>query len=197
MIDTSQAHEIWPVPARFSKVLPRQWASPRGGRDYPEEWAVVKTWLRFFPRYLRDAIDPAEMGKGLLLIGEAGVGKTMLASSVLNFLRGHGHSVAFARDGDLHSLLTRTYLDTEDEERLLLLRRSACVVVDDMLRGGGRSEELEPFLRYRQDEGKPTVITMNDQVTLSPVLASFLHEYTRVSFKGEDVRKVGSPGARW
>jgi hypothetical protein len=71
------------------------------------------------------------------------------------------------------------------------------VVVDDALRGGGRSERVEPFLRYRMDEGKPTVVTMNNEVAPSRVLYSFFHEFTTVRFEGQDVRKLRRIDGGW
>jgi hypothetical protein len=93
----------------------------------------------------------------------------------------------------------RPFLSDEESERFWLLERCACVVMDDALRQGGTSELLEPFLRYRHDEGKPTIITMNDQVSVSAVLASFLHAFTNVLFAGEDrrIHPLGVDGARW
>ena len=139
------------------------------------------------------------IGQGLLLTGPAGTGKTMLAASFLTFLRVKQFSTAFIRDKDLHVLLDTRYPSDDEMDRLWLVERCACLVVDDALRMGGKSELLEPFLRYRQDEGKPTIVTMNNQVNASPVFDSFLHSYTAINLSGEDrrVNPIEVRGARW
>jgi len=197
-MDTSLACIEWPVPARFAGVLPRHWAE-HGREDYPEQWTEVVDWLASFRKYLVGSPFHEQIGHGLVLTGPAGTGKTMLACAVLNYLHDKGFSVAYVRDGDFAALARRPFLDDNEAERFWLLERSACVVVDDALRQGTTSALLEPFLRYRHDEGKPTVLTMNDQVSASAVMTSFLHDFTNVHFAGEDrrVHPLGVDGARW
>lgn len=180
MYDLAVAHVVWPVPSRFRTCSVSEW-SVRGRVDYPEEWEQIKEWLTNFPRYLK-------LGQGMVLTGPAGTGKTMLASASLNYLYGHGFSVAYVRDGDLMHLLSPRYPSETETELLAYLQRSACVVVDDLGRTRAAPEEIEPFLRYRMDEGKPTLITMNNEVALSATLYSFLHEFVYVTLAGEDRR---------
>lgn len=197
-MDTAFASEVWPIPARFARVEPKQWAE-RGARDYPEQWEMAKSWLAKFRSYLVGSPIPELIGQGLLLAGPAGTGKTMLASSFLTYLRTKQFSTAFIRDRDLYALLDTRYPTDDTMDRLWLVERCACLVVDDALRMGGKSELLEPFLRYRQDEGKPTIVTMNNQVVVSEVLGSFLHSYTAITLAGEDrrVNPIEVRGARW
>jgi DNA replication protein DnaC len=197
-LDTAFASEVWPVPARFARLEPRQWAA-RGAQDYPAEWEIAKSWLAKFRSYLVGSPFPDLIGQGLLLTGPTGTGKTMLATTFVNYLRTKGFSTAFVRDKDLHSLLIMQFPTDDVMDRLWLLERCACLVVDDALRMGGKSELLEPFLRYRQDEGKPTIVTMNNAVALSEVLSSFLHSYTAINLAGDDrrVNPLEPRGARW
>lgn len=197
-MDTAFASEVWPIPARFARIEPKHWAE-RGAKDYPEQWEMAKSWLAKFRSYLVGSPIPELIGQGLLLAGPAGTGKTMLASSFLTYLRTKQFSVGFIRDRDLHALLDSRFPSDDIMDRLWLVERCACLVVDDALRMGGRSELLEPFLRYRQDEGKPTIVTMNNQVAVSEVLASFLHSYTAINLEGEDrrVNPIEVRGARW
>jgi DNA replication protein DnaC len=167
--------------------------------DYPDQWAEVVDWLKSFRKYLSSSPFPELCGYGLVLTGPAGVGKTMLAAAILNYLHDKGFSTAYVRDGDLAVLLRRPLFSDEDSARLWLLERAACVVVDDALRQGGTSQTLEPFLRYRHDESKPTVITLNNEATLSPVLDSFLHDFRTVHFAGVDrrINPLEPTDARW
>lgn len=138
-------------------------------------------------------------GHGLVLAGETGVGKTMLASSFLNYLQTKGFSVAFVRDRDLLRLLGANFPSEEDQDLLGYLQRVACLVVDDLGRTTGAVEAVEPFLRYRMDEAKPTIVTMNTTVALTATLESLLHEYTFVTMVGPDRRKspLEPDHARW
>jgi hypothetical protein len=106
--------------------------------------------------------------------------------------------VVFVRDGELTRLMHKLYPSDEDEELLAYLQRAACVVVDDLGRTAGTPSEIEPFLRYRFDEGKPTIVTVNDTVVLPATLHSFLHEFIFITFAGED-RRIHPlvPDARW
>jgi hypothetical protein len=198
VIDLMQAHRVWPVPARFGTLQPTDWAKG-GKRDHPEAWAQARAWLLSFRRYLMASPDTQLRGHGLVLVGETGVGKTMLAATFLNYLQGKGFSVAFVRDGDLMRLLQQQFPNDVDQELLSILQRAACCVLDDLGRTGGSTEVIEPFLRYRMDEAKPTIVTMNNAVPLSATLESLLHEFDYVNMTGVDRRK--SPlevhGARW
>jgi DNA replication protein DnaC len=159
-----------------------------GRTEYPEQWLAVRDWLASFRRYLIDSSDVSLRGHGLVLVGEPGVGKTMLASAALNYLHAKGFTTAFVRDGDLMKLLSLRYPTEEDTDLLGYLQRAACLVVDDLGRTSGSIEGVEPFLRYRMDEAKPTVVTINNAVPLTATLESFLHEYTFVSLAGLDRR---------
>ena len=198
LYDLAHAHEVWPVPARFGTCTPADWAR-RGKVEYPEQWLTAKGWLAGFRRYLDDSPYPLVIGHGLVIVGPTGTGKTMLATSFLNYLRGKGFSTAFVRDFDLCKLLIQRYPDDEDEALLAMLQRAACIVVDDLGRTQGSVEVVEPFLRYRMDEAKPTIVTMNSNITLTATLESFVHEHTYIALAGVDrrVSPLEPDHARW
>jgi len=185
--DLAHAHAVWPVPSRFRTCTPAQWAA-RGKADYDLEWIAAKGWLAQFRRFLATSPDVHLHGHGLVLVGETGVGKTMLACSFLNFLSTKGFSTAFVRDGDLYRLLTLRYPDEEALDLLAYLQRSACIVIDDLGYHDQSVEVVEPFLRYRMDEAKPTIVTMNSAVALTARMESLLHEFTFIPFAGTDRR---------
>jgi DNA replication protein DnaC len=184
--DLAQAQQVWPMPARFRRCLPGDWAE-HGRIDYEQQWQEARSWVAGFRRYLVNSPDTALVGHGLVLVGPTGTGKTMLACSFMNYLTAKGFSAAFTRDGDLMRLLTNRYPSDEELDLLAYLQRSALVIVDDLGRTAGATDTIEPFLRYRMDEGKPTIITMNN-VPLSDTLRSLLHEFTYIVFEGEDRR---------
>lgn len=198
MYDLAHAHEVWPIPSRFRTCTPAQWAA-KGKVEHDLEWTVAKGWLSQFPRFLETSPFSHLHGHGLALVGETGVGKTMLACSFLNYLRGKGFSTAFVRDGDLYQLLMVRYPDDEQTDLLGYLQRSACVVIDDLGYHDRSVETVEPFLRYRMDEAKPTIVTMNTTVALTARMESLLHEFTYVVFTGTDLRKspLEPDHARW
>lgn len=190
MYDLALSHHIFPVPARFRDCSPKRWALD-GAKRHPVAWPIARQWLARFPSYLTDSPRTEQIGRGLLLIGETGTGKTMLAASLINYLQARrGFSVAFVRDDTLNRLLATKYPSDEQADDLEVLRRVACLVVDDALRMGGEPILLEPFLRGRMDDGKPTIVTLNNNVSLSPIFASLMHEYARAGLDGEDMRRA-------
>lgn len=188
MYDLAHAYKMWPVPARFQTCTPAHWAAA-GVPDYPDEWRTTRGWLAGFRRYLSESPDVRLRGHGLALVGETGVGKSMLAASMLNYLRAKGFSVAWVTDGDLGHLLSVKFISDMELDLLAILERAACTVVDDLGRTPGAIEYIEPFLRRRMDAGKPSVITMNNEVPLPATLESLLHEFSFVTFTGVDRRK--------
>lgn len=147
-------------------------------------------------------------GKGLLLMGPAGVGKTLLACVLLQMARReHSHSIEcieFASYINLHK--TKFSLDNrikgggayvEDTEKVSRLEAQIegiqarqFLLLDDIGRehesaSGWSNEMLFDLLRFRFNRARPTLMTTNcDEATLNSRytegFASFVHESCQI-----------------
>lgn len=151
--------------------------------------------------YVQHAETFVESGIGLLLWGDRGTGKTMLAELMLKELvcrhRVDGLSITFAAlleafSGGWRSVELKRWFDGR-------LRNAGLLLVNDVGREhrGERTiadSTLEDVLRHRGEHGRPTVITSNlrpDELTTyyGPNTASLLTEsMIEVEFRGRDQR---------
>lgn len=153
-------------------------------------------------------------GKGILLQGEPGVGKTMAACMLGVTLSDSGHLVRFMPLADYAKTLTRQFTlqkaweryedqdsfeewKTNDENLRILREVAHLVIVDDVGKEHHTStrfaqDEFDVFLRHRLDIARPVVMTSNLlpgtwTATYSESMASFIHEATTiVSFADRD-----------
>lgn len=167
------------IPAQHQRV---EWAAL--GHDGPIE--AVHRWADEYPdAWLNtEAAKPERIGRGLLLYGSAGTGKTTAASLALRKVIDHRHNGWFIPAPsleqllhdrmDLSSLLRKVdMVEPEAQvrfeaitERMTKARRNYYVVViDDWGRERSASAFLQDFIeglvRERYNRGLPTIITTN------------------------------------
>lgn len=186
----SESRVVWPVPEVYANVTMRDWKE----HGDPDVYTAVDWWYRTSPQriYRLAGNKRDKVGTGLVLTGQPGTGKTMLACCVINQLEEKKWTTAFVRGDEFDEVarLARfTNMAEGDEEAWRLLHVCGCVVVDDVLRLGGDPTRLESLLRSRWERGLPTIMTVNDGAPLmSGTLLSFLRPFTWVEFEGRDLR---------
>jgi len=181
----------YPPPASVRNLYPEDLRTV-GERNDEQAWALAEDWLRNYNRWTYHATGPdADPGRGLVLYGPVGTGKTSIAAAWINHIaRDLGLSVAFVTDGEWARMFRFRWRESDIDDQLLRLERLSCVVIDDLLRQGTQREptEIEAIIRQRWNHGLPTIVTLNSGVSLPDPLRSFLREFTWCYFEGKDLR---------
>lgn len=153
-------------------------------RDYKPRTKVEQAALGTVTAWV-EGFD-TNLGRGILLAGQPGLGKTMLASAAIHALpssvrAAFVHTFEYERwlrnrmtltgvmnaaKGAQHQALTAALDDWEHEDKMLrFTRRVPVLVLDDLGKEYGKSQwlplELHALLRGRYYDGKPTIITTN------------------------------------
>ncbi|WP_179166612.1 ATP-binding protein [Streptomyces sp. CB03238] len=181
----------------------------------------IATWLqRYIPLDATMAQLPEDrslVGKGLLLFGNAGTGKTTTAAGVATTIRRHyGAVVFFVPFADYiqalidHGRWRELYQATGDEfarEKFLALQKlldkvltCPLVVLDDMGKehhtsSGFAADVFDALIRGRHRNGRPTILTSNNRPgdwdkTYNASMQSFLTEACEVvPMAGRDHRR--------
>ena len=181
---------------------------PRGGPRNESLWkafGVVQQYLADYP-----LVD----GKGMLLTGDTGVGKTHLAVALLKGLIEKGAETLFLDYQELLKRIQSSYNPralTAEREVIRPVLETEVVVIDDL--GANRisdwvEDTIHYMLNHRYNEKKTTLLTANlsreglsgapgsrvvratFEERLGPRVASRLHEMCRlVEIVAEDYRK--------
>lgn len=182
----------YPVPRRHLNRAPQDIQVLIQQND-STAWAKTTAWLedcdRWTPYCRRPvSVDP---GHGLVLVGPVGTGKTTIASVWLNYIeRNTKYTVAFITDAELAALLRQQHRDDDVATAVHYLQNVGFLVVDDLMRMGTHRMplEVEAFLRVRENNGWPTIVTLNPVVSLPETLTSVLMTWDWVMFEGADLR---------
>jgi DNA replication protein DnaC len=164
--------------------------------------AITADTRQAMAEYIEHADAYVRAGCGLMLHGDPGTGKTMLAVLLLKALLAEGYSGYFTTFTDMVALYTSTW--RSDEERAWFdqrIRNVTFLVLDDPGKeyGGARGSGLagaafDAVLRYRVSSSKPTIVTTNhdsDRVAenYGGSIIDLLSECSRqIVFDGESFR---------
>lgn len=169
-------------------------------------------WEPFRRSQQESNLPPQERGKGLLLYGPNGTGKTTMAATAAQHLSDLGWSTKFIRAQDYYSLGIRAMREKDDQEQERLQSAFDCyeagwngwrvAVLDDLgvehTTASGWSENVViNLIRSRFTDGAPTIITTNldpDGITkrYGEVLGDYIHEaFWLVTVAGRSHRRAG------
>jgi DNA replication protein DnaC len=151
--------------------------------------------------YLTHIKDHARVGKGVILTGPPGRGKTSLGAAILQEAMRRGGESLYMPVRRYQKILGRSM--SGDEEAEALVRRAESdlyVLFDDLGKeyataSGYIENYLESLLRDRYDAGRPSIISTNVpktkwEETYGPSMYSFAHEaFVWIPVLGPDWRR--------
>lgn len=195
-----------------ANIPPRYW-------DRPFEWLEPSDATAEVEKYLNDLKTHRHEGRGLLMLGHPGRGKTHLGCALLMEAMAEGYSVMFTTiSAYRHRLMRQMQLNTawsrmgdedayrewlQHDEALKAMRNNIeFLMIDDVGKEYSTDsrwieDELDFLLRHRYDRGLPTIMTTNKPLAewkarYSDSMESFLREScVLVGVDGPDRRKGG------
>lgn len=139
-------------------------------KDYLTSFQNLARTLDEQTKEYRDAftmvLNSVRQGKGLMLYGQPGTGKTTLLIAAANALAKGGRKVAFVKVPRMMADLKETLEDKEYRQKLMnQLRRADVLFLDDLaserITAWTRDEILFPILDERMESGRPTYFSSN------------------------------------
>ena len=148
-------------------------------------------------KYADHFADYKKEGKGLILYGDVGTGKSFMAACICNALIDEGYSCLFTSFAKLQKRIRN-----EDNEYLDRLNRVSLLVIDDL--GAERDtdymqEIVHDIIDGRCNAGKPVIVTTNwtgedfknpSDIRKKRVISRLCGVCCPVEVKGDDRRKM-------
>ena len=145
----------------------RRKAFPKEERDKMQQWTFAnddmqnKRITQAMQNYVNNFSDMRKQGKGLLLYGVCGTGKTFAACEVANALLDKGYSVLVTNFARVLNTLQGTF---EKQEYMDMLNNYSLLVIDDLGIERDTSyakEQVYNIIDSRYRAGLPMIITTN------------------------------------
>ena len=112
-------------------------------------------------KYVEDFSEHRKNGKGLLLYGDTGRGKTYAAASVANALLDEGYTVLFTDFIEIESIVNKVW---DKQEYYNALNKFSLLIIDDLAverKTEYMSQIVQAVINTRYNAGLPLIITTN------------------------------------
>jgi DNA replication protein DnaC len=168
--------------------------------------AAAAAFAADFPEhYGRTSTDRSRVGKGLLLIGDHGTGKTTLACMTAAEIHWtHDNTILYYKASRLLNDMRAVNAGTAPSKvvkRVARLRTVHNLVIDDVGKeyrtsSGYVGAEITDLLRGRYEDGLPTTATTNEKLEkwdemYDASMSSFAHQaFTIINLAGKDMRRA-------
>lgn len=140
--------------ACFSEPRMKDWTFANDDGANAELTAALKNYVEKFP-------DFRKQGKGLLLYGDVGRGKTYGAASVANAILGKGYTVLMTDFTDIESKVSNVW---DKQEYYEALNKFSLLIIDDLAverKSEYMSQIVQAVINTRYNAGLPLIITTN------------------------------------